>query len=182
MVRITTGTAKNKKLKTPVIEGFQAIQEVAKGALFSIIGERVTGAQCLDLFAGSGNLGIEALSRGATWCDFVDKNRDAEKAIADNIKNCGFENVSEFHRKESVKFAGNTEKKYDLIFLDPFYDDISHVFLMTNLEEILNPNGMIAFFHGNNLEIEKVIKDTKLQVVDDRRFGRSFFKILEHGK
>lgn len=180
MIRIITGKAKNIKLKTPEIPEFRSVQEVAKGSAFSIIGEKVEKAVCLDLFSGSGNLGLEALSRGATFCDFVDENKTSIKAIEENIKKCKFESNYEVHLKDSVKYAANTEKKYDLIFLDPFYNDTAHVFLMQNLEEILNDDGLIVFFHGDNLEISKVIKNTDLKVVDERRFGKSFFTILSH--
>ena len=61
-LRITTGSAKNKKLVAPELPGFRAVQEIAKSSMFSIIGDQVEGAVCLDLFAGSGNLGIEALA------------------------------------------------------------------------------------------------------------------------
>jgi len=180
MVRIITGIAKNKKLKAPNNPEFRAVQDVAKGSLFSIIGEKVVDSQCLDLFAGSGNLGIEALSRGASYCDFVEQDKTSSKIIQDNIDNCGFSNNSEVISKSAVKYAGNTEKKYDIIFVDPFYHDTSHIFLTTNLEEILNPDGLIIFFHGDNLDIDKIKKDTNLKQVDQRRFGKSFFTILSH--
>ncbi len=179
MIRITTGSAKNIKLKTPSIPGFRSVQEVAKGSLFSIIGDGVRGASCLDLFAGSGNLGLEALSREAAWCDFVDNHKEAEKTILDNLASCNFLDKAEFHFRDAVKFVANTEKKYDLIFADPFYQTTSHTFLMKNLEEILGPNGLIAFFHSDNLKMEKLIKDTSLEVIDERRFGKSYFTILK---
>lgn len=180
MIRITSGIVKNKKLKAPKIEGFRAVQEIAKLAVFSIIGDNIVNSECLDLFSGSGNLGLEALSRGAKFCDFVDENYTSIGIINDNIKNCGFEEVSEVHKANAVKYAGNTHKTYDYIFLDPFYSDTSHTFLMTNLEEILNDNGKIIFFHGDNLDIQKIIKDTKLQIETTRRFGKSYFTILKH--
>jgi 16S rRNA (guanine(966)-N(2))-methyltransferase RsmD len=181
MIRIITGSAKNKRLKTPKIPDFHSVQEVAKGAVFSIIGdEKVQGAQCLDLYAGSGNLGLEALSRGAAWCDFVDEHKEAKKVITENINDCRFGHKAEFHFKDAVKYVSNTEKVYDIIFVDPFYKDTAHVFLMENLEEILNPQGMIVFFHGENLDIKKTIAKTKLHVTDERKFGQSIFTIINH--
>jgi len=180
MLRITTGKAKNRKLKSPNVEGYRGVQEVVKQAVFSILGEKVENAVCLDLFAGSGNVGLEALSRGAKHCDFVDEAPQAIKSIEENIVKCGFEMDTEAQviRSNAVKFAANTEKKYDIIFLDPFYEDTSHIFLMKNLEEILNNDGTIIFFHGEQLDINKVLKDTQLKVIDERKFGRSYFSIL----
>lgn len=178
MLRITTGKAKNKQLSTPNIEGYRGVQEVAKQAIFAILGEEILEKTCLDLFAGSGNLGLEALSRGAKHCDFIDEHPRAIQAIEENIKKCGFEEQTNIKRSNAVKYAGNTENKYDLIFLDPFYEDTNHIFLMKNLEDILEENGKIVFFHGDKLDIQKTIKDTNLKVIDERRFGHSFFTIL----
>ena len=177
-LRITTGTAKNKRLKTPNIEGFRAVQEVAKSSVFSILGDKVLGAFCLDLFSGSGNMGLEALSRGAEWCDFVDSNYFSCEVIRENIVNCGFFEKSEVIRKEAAKYVVNTEKTYDLIFLDPFYDDVNHKFLVSNLENILNKDGVIIFFHGENLDLTTLIQGTGLNIMEERKFGKSFFIML----
>ena len=179
MIRITTGSAKNAKLKTPNIPGFRSVQEVAKSSLFSILADKVEKAVCLDLYSGSGNLGLEALSRDAAQCDFVDENKEAKITIQENIKKCQFEEKAEFHFRDSVKFATNTEKQYDLIFVDPFYDSTSHVFLMKNLDEILKPQGLISFFHAESLDMDNLIKDTNLEIIDKRKFGKSYFTILK---
>lgn len=177
-IRITTGIAKNKKLKAPDIEGFRAVQEVAKSSVFSILGDKVPESMCLDLFSGSGNMGLEALSRGAEWCDFVDSNYFSCEAIRENIVNCGFLEKAEVIRKEAAKYVVNTEKTYDIIFLDPFYDDTNHKFLVSNLENILNKDGLIVFFHGENLDLKSLIEGTGLNIMEERKFGKSFFTIL----
>jgi len=183
MLRITTGTAKNKRLNTPNIEGYRGVQEIVKQAVFSIIGDLIQDKECLDLFAGSGNVGLEALSRGAKSCDFVDEHPLATRSIEENAEKCKFtpEQVQVI-RSNAVKFVGNTENTYDIVFLDPFYNDISHVFLMKNLEEILRESGLIVFFHGELLDIHKVIKDTQLKVIDQRKFGKSYFTILNKSR
>ena len=177
-IRITTGIAKNKRLKAPSIEGFRAVQEVAKSSIFSILGEKIENSVCLDLFAGSGNMGLEALSRGADWCDFVDDNYFSSEAIKENILNCGFLEKSEVFRKESSKYVVNAPKKYDVIFLDPFYDDVSQRHLISNLGSILNDNGLAIFFHGESLDIEQLVSGTDLKIVEERKFGKSIFTIL----
>lgn len=182
MIRIITGSAKNTKLYTPDIPGFRSVQEVAKGSLFSILDQIVKESVCLDLYAGSGNLGLEALSRGAAWCDFVDDHKLAETAILNNIKKCGLEEKAEFHLKDAVKYAANTDKRYDLIFVDPFYENRSHVYLTKNLEEVLNPKGYITFFHDHDLDVENLIQDTDLTMTNQRRFGKSYFSILKRSK
>ncbi len=177
--RITTGTAKNKKLLVPEIEGIRVVQDVAKLALFSILGEEfIQNAHCLDLYAGSGSLGIEALSRGAEWCDFVDNDRLAIEVITKNLKNCGFTEKSTVIRQDAIKFAANTENSYKLIFVDPFYTELAHKFLLKNLAEILEPEGVIAFSHGENLNIQTQIAGTDLHVITHRKFGKSHLTFL----
>lgn len=177
-IRITTGTAKNKRLKAPDIEDFRAVQEVAKLSLFSILGDKIEGSVCLDLYSGSGNLGIEALSRGAEWCDFVDSNYYSQQAIEDNLVNCGFLEKSEVSRKEAVKFVLNAPRNYDVVFIDPFYKETSHKHLLSNLEDIINKDAIVAFFHGDNLNLKDLIQDTNLKIVDERKFGKSYFTLL----
>ncbi len=178
-LRVSSGTAKNKGLKVPNIEGFRAIQEVMKQSVFSIIGENIEDSECLDLYAGSGNMGIEALSRGAGHCTFVDENYEAIRAIKENIQNCGFEEKSTVIRSDSTKFAANTDQKFDLIFVDPYYTDTAHAFLLKNLGEILNDDGTVFFFHGENLELGRITNEAGLKIVDERKFGKSIFSTIK---
>jgi 16S rRNA (guanine(966)-N(2))-methyltransferase RsmD len=177
-IRISTGAAKNKRIKAPAIEGFRAVQEVAKSSVFSIIGEKIKDAVCLDLFAGSGNMGLEALSRGARWCDFVDENHLCVEAIRENIVNCGFFEITEVFRKEASKYVNNTDKKYDLVFLDPFYQDTAQKHLVSNLGNIFNEGGVAVFFHGDNLDLPTLTSGTNLTIIEERKFGKSFFTMI----
>lgn len=181
-IKIITGTAKNKRLKAPNIEGFRAVQGVAKASLFSILGKQIKGTVCLDLFSGSGSLGIEALSRGAKYCTFIDEESRAVRIIEENLRNCNLIEKAEIVRKNAVKFAGNSPRNYDVIFLDPFYEDISHKFLMQNLENILEEGGIIVFFHGENLDLDKTLENTNLKITDQRRFGKSYFSLIKNVK
>lgn len=178
-IRIITGSAKNKKLKAPDIEGFRAVQEIAKASLFSILGEKIINAVCLDLFAGSGNLGLEALSRGALWCDFIDENPKSIKAIEENIVRCGFLEKSSMIRKDTGKYVTGTDRNYDVILVDPWYKDTSHKHLVSNLGNILKENGIIAFFHGDELKLETLIQGTSLIISEERKFGKSIVTLLK---
>src|SRR3990172_453713 len=196
-IRVTSGTAKNTKLNTPQTEGFRAVQDIVKQSIFSILGDKVEDAVCLDLYAGSGSLGIEALSRGAKWCDFVDKDHEAKKVILENLVRCKFENNYEVFNKNAVKFVEKTvgkgkneintkkvetrdepSKTYDLVFLDPFYENTSHKHLIKLLESTLTKAGLIIFFHGEKLDMKKLLTDTKLKIITQRKFGKSYFDIL----
>ncbi len=173
MLRISSGSVKNKKLESPNIEGYRAIQEVAKMAVFSILGEDIKDSEVLDLYAGSGNMGIEALSRGASFCTFVDENPESIKTIEKNLFTCGFMDNFELSRKDSLKFVLSTDKTFDVIFLDPFYKDLSHKHLLKNISRICRDNSKIFFFHAPEYMIEADLADTGLDIVSERKFGQS---------
>lgn len=180
MLRVTSGTVKGKKLKSPQVENFRAVQDKVKLAIFSILGEKVVGAACLDLYAGSGSLGIDALSRGASHCDFIDDNWEAEQTIRENLQNTGFLDRAEVYRTDAVKFVVNAHEKYDIAFADPFYKDTHFKFLFENLQEILNPGGVVIFSHGKETDITEVLSNaSKLSLVDTRRYGSAFISTIK---
>ena len=90
-MRVISGSAKGRKLKAPPGLNTRPITDMIKGALFNVWGTRVAGCTLLDLFAGSGSVGIEALSRGAQKVVFVDNSRAAVQVIKENLSNCRFD-------------------------------------------------------------------------------------------
>jgi 16S rRNA (guanine966-N2)-methyltransferase len=173
MLRITAGSAKNKQLLTPEIEGYRAVQEIAKMAVFSIIGDKLEGRLCLDLYAGSGNMGIEALSRGAAHCTFVDENPEAILVIEKNLFNCNFFENFDLERKNALKFVTATDKVFDYIFIDPFYADQSNRHLLKSLSRICNKNTSIFFFHSSDYNLKEALPSDDLEIARERRFGKS---------
>lgn len=121
-MRIITGKAKGIRLKTLEGEATRPTSERVKEAVFSMIQFDIEGRSVLDLFSGSGQLGIEALSRGAIDATFVDKSRDAIAIIKDNVKKSGFLEQSEIYQADYLDFFKRySSKKFDIIFLDPPY-------------------------------------------------------------
>ena len=121
-MRVITGTARGRKLIT--LEGEEITRPTAqstKEALFSSIQFELEGKRVLDLFAGCGQLGIEALSRGAVFCTFVEKNRQAYKIVEQNIKSCNMEDMSSLVLSDAVSFLSR-KGTYDIAFLDPPYN------------------------------------------------------------
>ena len=120
-MRVITGTARGRNLIT--LSGEEVTRpttQSTKEALFSTIQFELEGAQVLDLFAGCGQLGIEALSRGARFCTFVESNRQAYRVVEHNIKTCRMEDISSVVLCDAESFLmrrGN----YDIAFLDPPY-------------------------------------------------------------
>ena len=145
-MRVITGKARGVQLKTP--EGMQTrpTADRVKEALFSIIQFDISGAAVLDLFGGTGQLGIEALSRGAKSAVFVDERADACRLICENLKRTGLESAGKIVRSDYAAFLRNCRDKFDIILLDPPY---AEVFLENSLKliteiDILQSGGIIV--------------------------------------
>lgn len=120
-MRVITGSARGKRLNAlPGLDTRPTTDRVKEG-LFNIIQFDIEGRRVLDLFAGSGQLGIETLSRGAAFCDFVDSAPAAMRVIRQNVAACGFLDRAAFHQKDFTAVLSAPGKKYDLVFLDPPY-------------------------------------------------------------
>ena len=119
-MRVITGTARGRKLNT--LEGLDVrpTTDQVKEAMFSIIQFEVEGAAVLDLFAGSGQLGIEALSRGAAECVFVERRSDAVHLVQENLALCKLTDRAHVRQGDALAYLRSGEK-FDLVFLDPPY-------------------------------------------------------------
>ena len=145
-MRVISGTARGKVLKTPDGMLTRPTADRVKEALFSILQFDLPGVKVLDLFAGTGQLGIEALSRGAKHAVFVDQREDACKLIRENIQRTGFQNCSQVIRSDYMAYLNNCREKFDIILLDPPY---AEVFLENSLKmiteiDILQSGGIIV--------------------------------------
>ena len=118
-MRVITGSARGRKLKTPKNEDIRPTADNVKEAMFNIVQFDIEGRRVLDLFAGTGQLGIEALSRGAASCVFTDESREALCLVRENLKSCGLKGT--VLQQNALSFLRQGEK-FDLIFLDPPYD------------------------------------------------------------
>ncbi|HEV8682908.1 MAG TPA: RsmD family RNA methyltransferase [Actinomycetota bacterium] len=120
-MRVIAGTAKGTRL-APVPGGTRPLSDRAREGLFASLGDRVKGARCADLFAGTGAVGIEALSRGAASCDFVDSGAGAIRAIRENLSRARFAGAGPVHRSDVRRFLARDDAgPYDVAFLDPPY-------------------------------------------------------------
>ena len=124
-MRIISGEFRSRKLRFPKSKKTRPMTDRAKETIFNILGETVRDARVLDLFAGSGSLGLEALSRGARHATFVEEGAWAEKSLSDNVKTLGLTRQSTFLRQDVFKALrrfGNKGENFELIFLDPPYN------------------------------------------------------------
>ncbi len=145
-MRVISGSARGIQLKTP--EGMQTrpTTDRVKEALFSIIHFDIPGAKVLDLFGGTGQLGIEALSRGAVSATFVDKGDAACKLMKENLRRTKFEAAGKVVRGDYLEYLSRCREQYDIILLDPPY---AEVFLENALKriaeiDILRSGGIIV--------------------------------------
>ena len=141
-MRVITGSARGRKLKTPENYDIRPTTDNVKESVFNIIQFDIEGRRVLDLFAGTGQLGIECLSRGASSAVFVDQSREAVKIVKDNLKTCGLSGT--VVQSDALSFL-RTCGKFDIIFIDPPYDsDLYESVLNTvNSIDILSDGGII---------------------------------------
>ncbi len=122
MVRIIAGEFKGRRLKTPATDKIRPTADRVREAWFSILQRSIRGARVLDLYAGSGALGLEALSRGAATADFVELHRAALVALRANVKTLSVADRTTIHRRDALKFAEQLHPgQYDVAFADPPY-------------------------------------------------------------
>lgn len=120
-MRVTGGSGRGQRLKVPAGDRVRPTSDKVKQALFNILGDRVVDAVFLDLFAGAGGIGIEALSRDAARVVFVDESRDSFNVVKQNIEQTGFEERSQAMLSKAESFLKKPSGPYDIVFLDPPY-------------------------------------------------------------
>ena len=120
-MRVITGTARGRKLRTLEGESVRPTTDKVKEAMFSIIQFDIEGSRVLDMFCGCGQLGIEALSRGAASAVFVDISRASIAVTEDNLTTTGFRSVSKTVLANSLEYLDRTSEVFDIAFLDPPY-------------------------------------------------------------
>ena len=120
-MRVITGTARGRKLKE--LQGMETrpTTDKVKESLFNIVQFDIEGRRVLDLFAGTGQLGIESLSRGAAPCTFVDLRREAAALVRDNLAQCALTDRAQVVQGDYLAYLTRCGEKFDLVFLDPPY-------------------------------------------------------------
>ena len=141
-MRVITGTARGRRLKTPENYDIRPTTDNVKESVFNIIQFDIEGRRVLDLFAGTGQLGIECLSRGAAEAVFIDENTAAVKIVKENLKTCGF--TAAVLQQDALGYLRHCGK-FDLVFVDPPYDSglYESVLETINSVDILSNGGII---------------------------------------
>ena len=169
-MRVISGLYKGRVIDGFDIEGTRPTQDRVKESLFGSIQNHVDDSVVLDLFSGSGNLGIEALSNGAKECFFVDNNKEAIKVINNNLSKIGItSNVLHKDFKDALEYFKDNNIKFDLVFLDPPYKDdyidYSINYLLDN--DLLNGKAVIVSEFENSIKTDY----KELKITKDKKFG-----------
>ncbi|MCB0319217.1 MAG: 16S rRNA (guanine(966)-N(2))-methyltransferase RsmD [Bdellovibrionales bacterium] len=145
-MRVISGKAKGIKLESPEGLTTRPTTDRVKESLFNIIQKDLQDAHVLDLYAGSGAIGIEALSRGAHHCIFLDIDKKAVQTIKNNLEKTKLADLAEVRNTDAFGFIRQTSKKFDIIYVDPprYEDSWSRVvYLISERPDVLNENGKI---------------------------------------
>ena len=177
-MRVISGKARGVNLKTPAGTATRPPADRVKEAVFSIIQFDLPGATVLDLFGGTGQLGIEALSRGAKNAVFVDERDDACRLIRENLKRTKLEGEGRIIRSDYSAFLKSTSQKFDIIFLDPPY---AEVFLENSLNlitqiDILQSGGIIVT--ERPVEKELLLDFTGYNRSKDYKYGNTLITLF----
>lgn len=180
-MRVITGIARGKRLKTPDGLLTRPTSDRVKEGIFSAVQFEVQGAAFLDLFAGTGQMGIEAMSRGASRAVFVDGRQEACKLVKENLRLTGFEKNTQVVQSDYLAFLEVSKEKFDIIFLDPPY---AEVFMENSLKkiseiDILTDCGIIICERPAEKKLDDEIPG--LRRCKDYRYGKTLVTIFRRG-
>jgi len=176
-MRVVGGLYRHRELLMPKGDATRPTKDMVKEAFFSAISFYINNSVILDLFAGSGALGIEAISRGAKECYFVDKDNEAIKCINKNLYNLKINSshVINLDYIEAIKSLSNQNIKFDLLIIDPPYKMNNYQEILDVLEKhlLINNNAVIVLESDNELILKGNYKKTK-----NYKYGKTFITIL----
>ena len=174
-MRVVAGIYGGRKLTAPTGSETRPTSDRVREALFSVLGPSIQGARVLDLYAGSGALGIEALSRGAAQAVFVDRSHKATQAVRANLAALDIEaEVRPIEARAALRDASARREAYDLVFLDPPYRRAAELGreLSEGLAAVLAPGGRVVTESDRRAPLE-----LDLALADERRYGDTVIRI-----
>ena len=178
-MRIIAGEAKGRRLCTPKGFGVRPTTDRVKEAIFSMISPYIQESIILDLFSGTGSLGLEALSRGAKKGYFVDKSRKSIKLTQENIQHMGFQSQSEIRLSDAVRAIEDFVSlgiMFDIVFMDPPYGKglVLPCMKAINKGKILNRDAIIVIEHD---ETEKIEIIDHYRILKEKKYGNTFISV-----
>lgn len=180
-MRVISGSARGRRLKGPASEATtRPMADKVREALFQVLASLgVAPERVLDLYAGTGAVGIEALSRGAEWCDFVDRGAAACRVVRENLALTGFSERAAVHQLAALTFVGAVREPYDLITVDPPYADPAIIETLEALSRsgAVKDGTIVALGHWPRLDLPDVIG--RLEKLRGRCLGDSCYAVFD---
>jgi 16S rRNA (guanine966-N2)-methyltransferase len=184
-LRVISGTAGGLHLKSPKRHALRPTQDRIRQVIFSSLAEHVPGARVLDLYAGTGSFGIEALSRGAASAIFVEQEPEAVQCIRENLLHCHLQ--GEVRQKDAMLYLQETPgDRFDLIFADPPYTKSSGTLdddpLLEKLRPFLSPAGIFVWEHYAERQVQNA---RDWEVIRSRNYGETgltFLRFMRNNK
>lgn len=180
-MRVIAGLYKGRRIRTVEDLSVRPATDRVKQTLFDMLANRISleGARVLDLFAGSGSLGIEALSRGAAHATFVESNEEAARIIEHNLTTLGCEGLADVHDMDALDYVRNARGTYDLVFADPPYgfEHTEELPALIKDRNLLEAHGYLLIEHASSLRFTST---TAYRAGPEKKFGRTvvtFFRI-----
>lgn len=171
-MRVITGSARGRRLETLPGDTTRPTGEKVKESLFSAIQFDIEGRRVLDLFAGSGQLGIEALSRGASGCVFVDKNTEAVQVIKRNLQHTGLSERSQVLGTDALSYLSRPGDRFDLVFLDPPYASELLIPVLEKVEPLVNDGGILVCETDDTVSLPECFG--RFSLARTYRFGHTY--------
>lgn len=166
-IRLIAGKYGGRQIACPPGKQTHPMGERIRGSLFNILGD-ITGLEVLDAFAGSGSLGLEALSRGASHATFIERDKIAQRVIEENITTLHVEDRAKLIKTSVAQWDETTKNEhYDIIFVDPPYHDLQ-ISTVNRLVKYLKPNGLMVLSYPGRESTSTV---NGVVVVDNRSYG-----------
>jgi 16S rRNA (guanine966-N2)-methyltransferase len=166
-LRIISGIYGGRNITAPDTDATHPMSERVRNAMFNIISTDIKGKNVLDAFAGSGAVGIEALSRGAAHVTFIERDRKASDALTSNMELLSIQNAEQVHGTVEA-YVRSSKERFDVIFVDPPYDDMQLSTAMS-LTSLLQPNGLMVLSYPGRGEAPPGANG--VVVVDNRSYG-----------
>jgi 16S rRNA (guanine966-N2)-methyltransferase len=151
-MRIVAGEYRGRRLKAPSWQGLRPTSDKLRETLFNILSPRIEGARLLDAYAGTGAVGLEALSRGASHVHFVERNRRALALIEENVRLCGVQGRYTIESGDAAEWLQRVSATFDLIFMDPPYDEPPAGGVLESAGRRLNTGGLLVLEHASRRE------------------------------
>lgn len=159
MMRVIAGRLKGRRLKPPAWAGLRPTSDKLRETLFNILAPRMEGARVVDGYAGTGAVGIEAISRGAAHVTFIENDRRALALIEENLRSCGVDGGYTIQRGDvATVLAGGGSNVFDLILLDPPYDIVTMTSVLEASAGVLADGGLVVLEHATRREVEEVAR------------------------